>query len=38
MSVSSDSATASISFSRNGSAFPEMSSGQSPSSAVGPEP
>jgi hypothetical protein len=35
---SSDSATASISFSRKGSALPEMSSGHSPSSAVGPPP
>ena len=38
ISASSDSATASISFSRNGSALPEMSSGHSPSSALGPVP
>ena len=37
MSASSDSATASMSFSRNGSALPEMSSGHGPSSARGPE-
>ena len=38
ISASSDSATASTSFSRNGSALPAMSSGHSPSVAVGPVP
>ncbi len=35
-SASSASATASVSFSRKGSALPAMSSGQSPSSLAGP--
>ena len=38
INASSDSATASISFSRKGSALPEMSSGHSPSVAFGPLP